>query len=122
MENTHNLNVELRPSIGRYDSPVGPATVTHQQMEIWAGNRQVEMNYGHPMVRVGMASMDGKHINWESHAAKWPPDAIRYIASEVGERLRSETEPTVSVPQNPVVKVEDVDEVIDVTDLDEIED
>ena len=122
MEHPYGLSIELRPSIGHYASDLGPATVTHQQMEIWAGNRQVEMNYGHPMVRVGMCSMDGKHINWESHAAKWPNDAIRYIAHVVGQELHAEGEPTVSVPQNPVVKVEDVDEVIDVTDLDEIED
>jgi len=107
----YGLTVELRPSIGRYESPLGPASVTHQQMEVWAGSKQIEKNYGKPMVRVGMASMNGKHVNWESHAAKWPPDAIAYVASEVGRLLHCEEETTVSVPKNPVAsQVEDLDD------------
>lgn len=118
----YGLTVELRPSIGEYESPIGPANVTHQQMEVWAGSKQVERNYGRPMVRVGMSSMDGKHINWESHAAKWPADAIQYIAAVVGKELGAEEPPTVSVPKNPVVNVTDLDDEIDVTDLDELDD
>ena len=123
MENKYDLTVELRPSVGYCDSPLGPVQQVHAQMEVWAGNKQTLKNYGHAMVRVGMCSLDGKHINWESHAAKWPSDSIDYVASEVARITKCEETPSVSVPVNPPApRVEDLDEVIDVSDLDEIED
>ena len=119
MDNVHGLNVELRPSIGVYESPIGRGEAVHDQLEVWAGNRQTELNYGHALVRVGMSSSDGKHINWESHAAKWPADAIRFIAAEVGRMTKCETETTVCIPQNPVSRTEDLDDESAVEDLDE---
>jgi len=111
VENIYGLKVEVRPSIGQHESPLGLATATHAQLEVWAGNRQTEMNYGHALVRVGMCDPEGKHINWESHAVKWPSDSIAYVASEVGRLLDSEFSPAVDVPQNPQPpEVEDIDD------------
>lgn len=122
MDNPHGLTVELRPSIGKYDSPIGQGEQVHAQWEVWAGNKQTVKTYGHALVRVGMCSLDGKHINWESHAAKWPRDGIAYVAAEVKRLTKCEEEPSVSIPSNPAPPhVEDLDDEIDVTDLDELE-
>ncbi|HUS39181.1 MAG TPA: hypothetical protein VMX74_07005 [Pirellulales bacterium] len=111
MDNSYGLTVELRPSIGEHDSPIGRAFATHAQMEVWAGNRQTELNYGHAMVRVGMCDPSGKHVNWESHAAKWPSDAIAFIAREAARMLGNDDQPVVDIPQNPQhAEVEDMDD------------
>jgi hypothetical protein len=123
VDNVHGLTVELRPSVGVYDSPVGRGEAVHDQLEIWAGNTQTAKTYGHALVRVGMSSKSGSHINWESHAAKWPADAIAYVTSEVKRLTNYAKEPSVSIPTNqPAPQVEDLDELTDVIDLDEIED
>jgi hypothetical protein len=122
--NPWGLTVKLVPHIGIADTPLGPTEVKVPQWSVMVDSRQIEMNYGTKPgrgVEAGMAGFETTTIEFMAHTNTWPPEAKGWICEEVGRMtnsIRRNNSPVL--PRAP--KVEDLDEVIDVSDLDEIED
>jgi len=119
--NTWGLTVKLVPHIGMADTPLGPSEVKVPQWSVMVGSRQIEMNYGVPCVEAGLAGFETTTIEFLAHTNTWPAEAKEWICEEVGRltnSIRRNNSP-VMPRQRPV---EDLDAVIDVSDLDEIED
>ena len=115
--NPWGLTVTLRPHVGQYESPIGPAEVEFPQWMVMAASRQIEMNYGVSPVECGLAGFETRTVEFHAHANKWPQAAKDFICDEVARisgfprRANSPVLPVVG----PVVDVDDLDtdEVID---------
>jgi hypothetical protein len=81
------LEITLRPLKGMADIPgLGSVEITHDQLMVYAGSRQIEMGYGVSPVHVGYADPNSTTVEFLAHIRPWPKEALEYVCAEV-ERL-----------------------------------
>lgn len=122
-DNQWGLTIELRPHVGEYESPIGPAEVKFPQWMVMAGSRQIEMSYGVPCVECGLAGFETRTVEFHAHTNRWPQAAKDFICDEV-ERMsgfpRRANSPVLPVV-SPVVDVDDLDADEAINEVDEVE-